>query len=307
MKIVTSGKPYLDIDAYASCIGYMELLNLQGKPAIAVSTSERNESIPLTVRSWGAPLSIMYNPTSEDTFILVDVSDPESLDDVVIPERVEEIIDHHPGFEAHWRAKLGDALDVEFIGAACTMVYERWQKAGIFEKISEMSARLLLTGILDNSLNFKAEITTQRDRDAYSHLFAKAHLSEGWPRQYFSECQTAIEGSIGTAIRNDVKSLAFPFLKVPIRFGQLTTWNSHELLTKRKNEVMKTLDDAYNSWILNIISIEEGKSYILSRDPKIQKPFSELLGIEFSDDMAVASRLWLRKEMSKAAQDATKK
>ena len=37
--IVTSGNRYIDIDAYASCIAYANLLRLKGKNAIAVSTA----------------------------------------------------------------------------------------------------------------------------------------------------------------------------------------------------------------------------------------------------------------------------
>lgn len=43
--IVTSGKRYIDIDAYASCIAYAKLLRLKGKNAKAISTANLNESI----------------------------------------------------------------------------------------------------------------------------------------------------------------------------------------------------------------------------------------------------------------------
>lgn len=304
MKIVTSGKPYLDIDAYASCIAYQELLNVLGQQAIAVSSSEWNESISQTVRVWGAPLTVMYNATEEDSFVLVDISDPDNLDEVVRIDKVVEVIDHHTGFEPFWQSKIGAAADIQYIGAACTMVFERWKSFDKLSKISELSARLLMTGILDNTLNFKAKITDPRDREAYEALSKRANLPSDWPKQYFSECQASIEANLGLAIRNDVKSIVFPFEKFPIRFGQLTVWDANALLQNRKEEVMKALNDMYNSWILNIISITEGKSYILSPDAKLQKSFGELLGIQFSDSLAVADRLWLRKEMSKAAQEA---
>ncbi len=303
MKIVTSGKPYLDIDAYASCIAYQELLNLKGMPAIAVSSSQWNESISPTVRMWGAPLTVMYNDAEDDSFVLVDVSDPDSLDEVVKVEKVEEVIDHHTGYEEFWRTKLGEKADLQFIGAACTMVYERFRDSGLLLSISELSSRLLITGILDNTLNFKAQVTSDRDHEAFNALLPKAHLPQDWPRQYFSECQASIESDLGLAIRNDVKSMVFPFAKFPIRFAQLTIWDGRELLQKRKEELMKALNQMYNSWILNIISITEGKSYVVSPDPKLQEPFSKLLGVTFFDSLAVCDRLWLRKEMSKAAQE----
>lgn len=303
MKIVTSGKPYLDIDAYASCIAYQELLNLQGKQAIAVSSSQWNESISPTVRMWGAPLTVMYNAAEDDSFVLVDVSDPDSLDEVVQVDKVEEVIDHHTGYEEFWRSKIDGKADIQFIGAACTMVYERFRDSGLLPSISELSARLLVTGILDNTLNFKAQVTNERDHEAFDALFPKAHLPQDWPKQYFSECQASIESDLGLAIRNDVKSIVFPFAKFPLRFAQLTIWDATELLNHRKEELMTALNQMYNSWMLNIISITEGKSYVLSPDAKLQEAFSKLLNVSFSDSLAVCDRLWLRKEMSKAAQE----
>jgi hypothetical protein len=39
MRVVTSGSAYLDIDAFACCIAYAELLNHQGINARAVSSA----------------------------------------------------------------------------------------------------------------------------------------------------------------------------------------------------------------------------------------------------------------------------
>ncbi len=56
MKVVTSGAAYLDIDAYACCIAYAELLNHQGVEARAVSSAPLNASIPGTVLGWQSAL-----------------------------------------------------------------------------------------------------------------------------------------------------------------------------------------------------------------------------------------------------------
>ncbi len=76
MRIVTSGSAYIDIDAYAGCVGYAELLRAQGQEAKAVSTAPWNESITKSIRSLQAPLEKDYKP-GVDSFVLIDVSDPE--------------------------------------------------------------------------------------------------------------------------------------------------------------------------------------------------------------------------------------
>lgn len=50
MKIVTSGRKYLDIDAYASMIAYRELLRVLGEDVVAVSTALLNQSVPKMIR-----------------------------------------------------------------------------------------------------------------------------------------------------------------------------------------------------------------------------------------------------------------
>ena len=36
------------------------------------------------------------------------MSDPAYFDKVVDVEKVDEVIDHHPGFEQHWQDRIGD-------------------------------------------------------------------------------------------------------------------------------------------------------------------------------------------------------
>ncbi len=220
MKIITSGSRYVDIDAYAGVVAYAELLRTQGMQSQALSTAVWNESISKTVRSWQAPLKTDYEPNGKDTFTLIDVSDPEHFDKAVDLEKVDEVIDHHLGFEDYWQERIGERAHIEFIGAACTLVYERWVAAGVADKMSETSAKLLVSGILDNTLNFKARVTTERDKVAYEALVAHAKIPDGWTEQYFTECQEAILADAEMSIRNDSKLLAFKTFPRPLSVGR---------------------------------------------------------------------------------------
>lgn len=180
MKIITSGASYLDIDAYACCIAYAELLNLQGIPARAVSSAKPNTSVSKTVLDWGRAFQT-HEPSLTDEFILVDVSDYHHFDPLVVLDQVVEVIDHHPGYENYWAKKLGSAADIRPIGAAATQVFQRWQISDLLAKISEQSAALLATAILDNTLNFTSQMTTAADIDAYAELAFRAKLATDWP------------------------------------------------------------------------------------------------------------------------------
>jgi len=302
MRIVTSGSQFLDIDAYGGCIAYAELLQKQGLAAQAVSSAPLNESVTLEIRGWDASLLTSYEASPDDRFTLIDVSDPEFFDPIVDLEHVERIIDHHPGFETQW-AKLGDKSIIEYIGAACTLVYEQWRDAGKLDQMSEASARLLVTGILDNTLDFKAGVTTDRDHAAYDDLIGRANLPyEDWPAEYFSQCQQGIEADLTTALRNDTKTMP-PDRYLPRAFGQLVIWSAQDLLAKRRPEIAQALGAISDDWVLNIISIEEGKSYFAADNPATQAKFGELMELDVSSGTAVADRLWLRKEILKRAQE----
>jgi inorganic pyrophosphatase/exopolyphosphatase len=299
MRIVTSGSEYIDIDAYAGAIAYAELLQAQGIEARAVSTAPLNESISGTVRSWRAPLQTDYEPAGSDTFSVIDVSDSAYFDGIVDYDRVVEVIDHHPGFEKHWQDRLGDGAQIEFIGAACTLIYERWKAAGLLGKMSALSARLLACGILDNTLNFGASVTTPRDVEAYDTLLPQAELPDDWTAQYFTECQQAILREPAEAVRNDAKRLSFQTYARPARVGQLTVWDAEEVASENRGVIREVLSDDTPEWFMNLISVREGRSYLLSDNLEVQKWLEGLLGVKFDGDIAVADRLWLRKEIIK--------
>lgn len=304
MKIITSGLSYLDIDAYACSIAYAELLNLQGDEAVAVSTAALNESIPKVVRSWEAPLLSTYDPMDEDEYIIVDVSEPQFLDKIVDVDKVVEVIDHHVGYEDFWQQRIGDKADIEFVGAACTQIYERWMRAGLFEKMSQLSARLLVCGILDNTLNFGAVITTHRDHDAYEALLAKAELPAEWAAIYFTDCERDIIDDPTGSLKNDTKTVSFKSHPTELKFGQLVVWDGKKLLDNSKDELESTMAELSPDWMINLISVSEKKNFLISNQQDTQAFLSHLLNIEFNDSVAVTDRLWLRKEIIKQDLDS---
>jgi hypothetical protein len=271
---------------------------LLGQDAKAASNAPFNESVTQEIRGWNAPLDTNYDASPGDTFTEIDVSEPEFFDCFVDVNRVTEVIDHHPGNEQLWQDRLSDKATIEFIGAACTLVYEKWQAADKLPEISETSARLLMTGILDNTLNFEAGVTTERDRSAYENLAKYADLPADWPTQYFSECQRAIEADLATALKNDTKTMSETAV-LPRVFGQIVIWNARELLERRAGEISAIMTDMDEDWGVNVISIGEGHNYFLATNPATQAKFAKLYPVEFQNDIAPTTKLLLRKEILK--------
>lgn len=299
MKIITSGDSYIDIDAYACAVAYAELLQRQGVDACAYTSAVLNESISKTVRGWSAPILRDLLPTKQDTFVIVDLSDPKYVDRVVDLSRVEEVIDHHVGFEDYWRDRIGEAARIEFIGAACTLVFEGWKKAGLLHKMSQISARLLVCGILDNTLNFGANVTTERDVAAYNALLPIAQLPEDWPAQYFTECESSIIVDPVNALQNDMKTVMFKTFPDAVSIGQMTVWDARKVLSDNHRQISTEFGAAYSDWFVNAISISDKKSYFVASTADLREWLRELLGVQFSGKIGFTDHSWLRKEIIK--------
>lgn len=297
MIIVTSGSRYLDIDAYASCLAYRDLLRLQGKDAVALSTAPLNESVTPHLRALTPQLDD-YTPTSEDQFIVLDVSNPDFFDPIVQREGIIELIDHHPGFEPLWQ-NSSTTVCIEPLGAVATIIVEKYQQAGLLNQLSPAVAELLAAAILDNTLNFLAKITTDRDRAAYRELLRVAGLGEDFAAQYFSDCQATIEQDLAQAIANDTKYEARDYL-LPDVFGQLTVWNVEAILTQAP-AVRAALEQFGPDWLINLISLADGQSYILTSGDAVARAVHLLFGGQIKGDLVILDHAWLRKELARVA------
>lgn len=295
--VVTSGARYLDIDAYGGIIGEAELHAVLGQPAIAYGSPQPNESVTATIRGWGSPIAPTITVSPNDRFTLIDVSEPEFFDPAVVIDQVERVLDHHPGFEAYWHERLGEQAVIEPIGAACTLVTERWIAAGKLDRISPLAAGTLMSGILDNTLNFRAHIATDRDRAAYQALVGPSGLGIAWPEQYFRECQLDIRATLADAASNETKTIQFQTFEQPIVAGQLTLWDTNELGAQQMAAISSQFRLKHPYWFVSLIDIQAGHNRLISDVPEVQSWLKRLIGAEFNGNTAVTDRLWLRKEL----------
>lgn len=296
MKIITSGSIYIDIDAYASCIAYRELLNLKGIEAKAVTTAKLNESVTESLLQLNKKLD-EYEKSNKEEYIIIDVSNKDFFDKIVQEDKIIEIIDHHVGFEKEWERRLGEKSNIEFIGAVATIIVERYEKENLLDKMSKEIAYLLMAAILDNTLNFKAKITTVRDKIAYEKLEKIVGNEEDYRKQYFLECQKEIEENLIKAIENDTKIEKVNEI-LPYVFGQLVVWDKENILGNRRI-IYDTLEKFDKEWMMNLICLKEGKSYILSNHKKVKSKMEDLMKNKFEEDIMILPEVWLRKEITK--------
>ncbi len=300
MKIVTSGSKYIDIDAYAGIIAYSNLLRLKGIQAKAVSTAKLNESITSSLLELNTKLD-KYEEKEDDEFIIIDVSNKDYFDEIVKESKIVEVIDHHTGFEEYWKRKLGENSKIEFIGSVATLIVEDYEKENLLERMSKDIAILLMSAILDNTLNFQAKVTNERDKIAYKKLLKIASVNDNYAEKYFLECQQNIERDLKVAIENDTKVEKICDL-LPRVFGQLTLWNK-EFIISNKEIVYETLNHIDKEWMMNLISLEDAKSYIIAEDTNVKVGLERLFNKSFEDDILELENVWLRKEIIKKARN----
>ncbi len=297
--VITSGRKYIDIDAYASMIAYRELLKvIDNNNVIASTTATLNQSVPPLILDLKYSLNESIDD-GDDKYILLDVSNPDFFDEQVKPSKIIEIIDHHTGFEQHWDTYHNIKAQIEFIGSVCTLIYEKIIQSGHTEILDTDLCKLLIAGILDNTLNLKASITTDRDRSAYNELLRLGKVPEDFYKEYFSACEAEITKDFEKAIKDDLKIEKAGVL--PEAIGQMIVLNLDNFDYEKMNEFFA----AYPEWMMNVILLEEGKSYIYFDGDGVKQRLEQLFDNKCgSDNLLILDKFLLRKQIIKKARDA---
>ena len=297
--VITSGRKYIDIDAYASMIAYRELLRaMNNNGAIASTTATLNQSVPPLI------LDLKYSldepiDNENDKYILLDVSNPDFFDEQVRSDKIIEIIDHHTGFEQHWAKYPNIKTQIEFIGSVCTLVCEKIIQSRHVEILDTDLCKLLVAGILDNTLNLKASITTDRDRSAYNELLRMGKVPEDFYKEYFSACESEIMRDFEKAIKDDLKIEKAGML--PEAIGQMIVLNLDNFDHEKMNEIFAD----YPEWMMNVILLEEGESYIYFGGDGVKQKLEQLFDKKCEkDNLLVLDNFLLRKQIMKKVRDA---
>lgn len=269
MIVISAGKAFNDIDAFACALAYRELLAKEDKSSLAVFPGPLNHSVTNLAKKQNTDFVIDYELQNDDRVVYVDLSDPEHFAFGKGSEaQIDELYDHHYGFEEYWHDRLGDRSHIERLGAAATLIWEEFVKRGFANSISSESANLLSIAILQNTLNFTSTETNERDRKAFAELETHRSMADGWEKQYFDECAQGMEANFDEALRNDTKNIEHIFGDTPLVFSQLEiTENPHVFLKKHRNEILEFWSEFdHTHSLINIADISSKTSLLFSDD-----------------------------------------
>ncbi|MEK7615534.1 MAG: DHH family phosphoesterase [Patescibacteria group bacterium] len=269
MYIVSAGKAFNDVDAFACAVAYAELLKLEGKESVAVFIGPLNHTVSPLCLKQNAEYLLMYDPKPEDRLVYVDLSDPAHFAFPDLPEsQIEEIYDHHYGWEEYWSSRLNERSHIERVGAAATQIWEEFKKRGHQENISASSANLLLIAILQNTLNFTSSETNERDHLAFRELMTHGSLEVGWQDVYLKELARYTHEYFAETLKNDTKIVDGIVPEQKLIFSQLEIMEDPQ---KFFSQYQEQIDAFWSSFVdaktlINIADISSKKSLLYSKD-----------------------------------------
>lgn len=280
----------MDIDVVACGVAYKELL---GSDARLILQGNFNATVSKTVRSMLPLLTQDYQPENDNEFILVDISNPEHFSSFVKQNKVIEVWDHRKGFEDYWKGKIGKH-NIELVGACATLIWENFERAQ--KPISALSANLLYTAIISNTLNLSSKNTTSRDKQAITQLEKFIDLPANWIEQYYKETEEDILNDPIHAIHNDTKEVILSGKKVSI--AQLEFWSIDDFLKiEGVEDLLQKALGKYEKWFLTAPCIRENQNYFITPFHDVQVLLSNGLNAIFNGNIGHNDHVLLRKEI----------
>ena len=191
---------------------------------------------------------------------------------------VVEIIDHHR-LDA-LKTSLPIFIDAEPLGSTCTIVYQQFLRHNIVP--DELTAKILLTGVISDTLILRSPTTTAIDKATAGALAA---ISGEFDIQAFGEKLFSVTDSMANrdpekAIRSDFKVYSEHGIKIGIGQCEATTLKDFSTYVDKYLSVLEEVreKDALDWAMLMITDVLREKSILISTDYRLYKklPWNEI-------------------------------
>lgn len=244
MQIFVIGHKSPDLDTVASAITYVELLKKSkkygDKKVIAVRAGEENIETDYVLKEFDIKLPKHineYNIDPRDKFILVDHNEKAQRYEKIKNEQIIEIVDHHK-----LNVNLPNPIDIttKTLGSTSSIIYKMFKEEGI--EPSDKIKKLLLAGILSDTVGLKSTTTTDEDKKIAKKLDTKVDIDTQDLTYNIFKTKSAIKGLSPIEIaKKDFKTYNFGSKKVFI--NQIETVKPKEIIGK-KEQLVKALNKA---------------------------------------------------------------
>lgn len=294
MKLVTS-YPAPDLDGTACLVAYAELLEKNGEEVIGAVFGEPDEEAKFLLEEFDVEITDASEYLEGAEVIVVDASFPDGISDQIDLEDVTEVIDHRKNHEAD--SFPNAEIDVQLVGAAATLIAERFRQAG--KGISEESANLLYAAIKDNTVNFQANVTTKRDKEAAKWLEENAEIDKKLCQEIF-KIKSEQKPDPTQIIPDDYYTTVHHGKKIGV--SQIESLYTEKFVRENVEDIKEVLKDLKQKQdldyaFLTCIDIESGQNFFVAADDQTSKLLSQALDLQFHNNLAQKEDMMLRKEV----------
>lgn len=284
-----------DLDGTASMYAYSEFLRKSGKNSNFYIEGKPMPEAEIVCDMFQIDLKPAIKIEKEDRIIVTDTNFLVTIP-FVNPENIVEFIDHHKITESQEICQNAK-FQIEMVGAACTLIAERFWKSQV--EISRESAILLYYGIISNTINLKAKVTTKRDLEMAKWLKEKcSEITDEKVKEIFmkkSQIRDSLRAEMEAEIVWNVKGKR-------LTIAQLEYANVEEFLVENETKIREILQEVKREnqldyVLINCVDTLNGYSVILVIDEKTEELIADLLNIKFIQKKAKTDELILRKEI----------
>lgn len=282
-----------DLDGTACSVGYSEFLRKRGRKAEAGIFGEPDEEAKFVLEKLGLNVSSSEDLVGKvDEIVLVDASNLEWLDETIDEFKISEMIDHR---EHNLSENFEADSQIELVGAAATLIAEKFIDSEV--EISPESAELLYAAIADNTVDFQANVTTERDVEAAEWL--KEKFSDSKVKKEIFKIKSDLDRPVADIVENDYYNTDVAGSKVGV--AQIEALGVEEFIEENLGEILEKLrslkqEENLDYVFLTSVDIEKGFNIFLA-PRESRKILEKALDVEFKDGMAGDSRMLLRKEI----------
>ncbi|MFA6382266.1 MAG: DHHA2 domain-containing protein [Candidatus Buchananbacteria bacterium] len=297
IKLLVTPYKNPDLDGTACAFAYAEFFQKNDKAVVAAIFGTPHREAQFVLNKFNIPaLADAEAVINEvDEIIIVDASDLRGLSDKIKPEKVIEIIDHRKINEAYTFPNA--KAQIELVGSAATLIAEKFFNSKT--AISQESAALLFSAIISNTINFQANVTTERDHKMADWLKTNFSVPPNYIHEMFLD-KSQFKKSLKETFLDDFAT--FHFNNHNLGIAQLEIINVNKFIRKDLTEIKKILKElkkerSLDFIFLTVIDLEKAFNEIVVIDEKTQKLVEQALKIEFKDGVAKKNGIIMRKEI----------
>ena len=295
--ILITGYVNPDLDGIAGIIAYTEFLQKTGKEVMSGLMNVPHDEAKYILDRFNIKYpKLIQDGHDFEEIILVDASELVGLRDKIDPKKVAEVIDHRKTNDSD---KFPNAkIQIEFVGAAVTLIAEKFINSDI--NISKESAILICGAIISNTLNFRADVTTDRDKRAFEIINKTAQLDEDFSRELFLSKSNLIGSLLEEQIRRNFAWFVVAERKFSIT--QIEMIGARKLVKERGSEIIEILEKIKKELNLDfifqtIIDLEEFKNFFVTKDIEAQNLLEKIFNVKFNGVVAERDNMILRKQI----------